>query len=43
LNVSKSTEENQITLDVSALAEGAYLLKVIADGVTVGRKIVIVR
>ena len=43
LNVSMSIEESQITLYVSALSEGIYMLKIVADGVTATRKIAIVR
>ena len=43
LKILRSIEEHQIMLDVSALSEGVYLLKIISDGATVGKKIAIVR
>ena len=43
LKILRSIEEHQITLDVSALSEGVYLLKIISDGATVAKKIAIVR
>jgi Secretion system C-terminal sorting domain len=43
LKILRSIGEHQITLDVSALSEGVYLLKIISDGATVAKKIAIVR
>jgi len=43
LKISNTIEEHQITLDVSALSDGIYMLKITADGATATRKITIVR
>jgi subtilisin family serine protease/PKD repeat protein len=43
LNVPASIDENQMTLDVSGLAEGFYLLKITSANTNVAKKVAIVR
>jgi hypothetical protein len=43
VKILRSIEEGQITLDVSSLSQGVYLLRINADGATVAKKIAVVR
>ncbi|HKY55162.1 MAG TPA: PKD domain-containing protein, partial [Anaerolineales bacterium] len=43
LNISVSIDENQVSLDVSALPDGIYVLKIVAGSTVVARKVAIAR